>query len=170
MGWRARRPAPPSTGGRRGGSEHSLSRLVLFFCVFSVASCARTHRRMNACYVQAACCRAHGGEGEKKNKKHTRQRMLYTKRQGTTHTRRWRSRQGSPHVLHQASCPGRSPQNLRGSRRLQTLVNRLRCDRTLSSRNLFGECAKNRQGTSAWPAAGASYQRRVFRILPLQST
>ena len=66
--------------------------------------------------------------------------------------------------------PSRPSPNLCGNCGMQALINRLRCNRAPSSRNSFGECAKNGDGTSVWSAVGAPYERRVFNILSLQST
>ena len=65
--------------------------------------------------------------------------------------------------------PGPSPPDLRRDRRLQALIDRLSCDHFPSSRNSFGECAKNRDGTSVRATVRAPDNRHILDVLSLQS-
>ena len=140
---------------------------------------------MSECSVQSVRCGAQGGVGEQKTtnmhyEKHTAGTKRIQDKECSTRKAKGPRALGAGGVARTIrmcttrpaveDLPGRSPPNLCGNRRLQTLIDRLRCDRTPSSRNPFGECAKNGDGTSVWPAVGAPYERRVFNIMPLQST
>ena len=156
---------PARTDGGEGARAPSHDIWIIFFPCDD-----ERQRNMSKCSVQSVRCGAQGGVGEQKTTnthyekhtagKHMEARVLHA---GDI-AGRVRVCSTRPAV---EDLPSRPTPNLCGDCGMQALIDRLRCNRAPSSRNLFGECAKNGDGARIWSAVGTPYERRVFNILSL---